>query len=100
MRRGVVTGIRAITPIANTAQGFWQSLLGGKSGAANITRFDTIRFKTKFACEVKGFEPESFLSKAAVRKYDLFTLYALAAVQEAINHASLNLKGWIRITLG
>ena len=84
MRRVVVTGIGAVTPIGNNINDFWASLTEGKSSAAPITRFDTSKFKTKFGCELKDFNPLDFIEKAEARKYDLFTQYALVAVEEAV----------------
>jgi len=90
MRRVVVTGLGALTPIGNNVHDFWSSLINGVSGAAPITRFATSKFKTKFACELKNFDPLNFIDKAEARKYDLFTQYALIAVDEAISNASIN----------
>ncbi len=90
MRRVVVTGLGALTPIGNNVHDFWSSLINGVSGATPITRFDTSKFKTKFACELKNFDPLNFIDKAEARKYDLFTQYALIAVDEAISNASIN----------
>ncbi|UOQ51122.1 beta-ketoacyl-ACP synthase II [Hymenobacter cellulosivorans] len=89
LKRVVITGVGALTPIGNTAAAFGQALRAGVSGAGPITRFDAAKFKTRFACEVKGFEPLSFFEKAEARKYDLFTQYALVAADEAIRHAGL-----------
>src|SRR5215813_3751981 len=90
MRRVVITGLGALTPIGNNVNEFWKSLINGVSGAAPITKFDTSKFKTKFACELKNFDPSNFISKAEARKYDLFTQYALIAVEEAIGNANIN----------
>jgi len=90
MKRVVVTGIGAITPIGNNIKDFWQSLLNGVSGAKPITKFDTTNFKTKFACEVRNFDPLQTIEKSDVRKYDLFTQYALASVYEAVANAEIN----------
>jgi len=90
MRRVVVTGMGALTPIGNNLDTFWQSLIDGASGAAPITKFDTAKFKTKFACELKNFNPLDFIPKAEARKYDLFTQYALIAVEEAINNGHID----------
>lgn len=90
MKRVVVTGVGAITPIGNTVNGFWQSLINGISGAALITKFDTSKFKTKFACELKNFDPLNHIEKAEARKYDLFTQYALIAVEEAVKNCNIN----------
>ncbi len=69
-RRVVVTGLGAITPIGNTLEAYWDGLLNGVSGANLITHFDASKFKTQFACEVKGFEPTDFIDKKEVRKMD------------------------------
>lgn len=90
MNRVVITGLGAVTPIGNNVNDFWQSLVNGISGAAPITRFDTSRFKTKFACELKNFDPLTYIEKAEARKYDLFTQYALVAVEEAIKDSHIN----------
>lgn len=92
MKRVVITGIGAVTPIGNTVNEFWASLIAGANGAKPISKFDTTHFKTKFACEVKGFDPLLAIEKAEVRKYDLFTQYALVAVQEAIGHADIRFE--------
>ncbi len=92
MRRVVVTGIGALTPIGNTSEEFWNNLLAGKSGAAPITYFNTEKFKTKFACEIKGYNPLNYFEKGEARKYDLFTQYALVTVKEAIEQANINFE--------
>lgn len=90
LKRVVVTGLGAITPLGNEVGSFWQSVREGKSGAGPITRFDASRFKTNFACEVKAFHPEAIIDKKELRKFDLFTQYAIAASDEAIADAGLN----------
>ncbi|MEO8473571.1 MAG: beta-ketoacyl-ACP synthase II [Chryseolinea sp.] len=90
-RRVVVTGLGALTPLGNTVHDFWNNLIAGKSGAAPITRFDTTKFKTKFACEVKGFDPLNHFEKQDVRKIDPFTQYALVSSAEAIKDSGLDL---------
>jgi 3-oxoacyl-[acyl-carrier-protein] synthase II len=87
MKRVVVTGMGAITPLGNDVETFYKALINGESGAAPITRFDTEKFKTRFACEVKGFDPLLYMEKPEVRKYDLFAQYALGAVQQAITQS-------------
>ncbi|MCE1199063.1 MAG: beta-ketoacyl-[acyl-carrier-protein] synthase II, partial [Marinilabiliales bacterium] len=77
MKRAVITGLGAITPLGNDVASFWASLMEGKSGAAAITKFDTTSHKTKFACEVKGFDPLLSLDKQEVRKTDLYTQSAI-----------------------
>lgn len=83
-KRVVVTGLGAITPIGNTVQDFWDGLVNGRNGAGEITRFDSSLFKTHFACEVKGYNPEDYFDKKTVRKYDLFAQFDLIAADEAI----------------
>jgi 3-oxoacyl-[acyl-carrier-protein] synthase II len=92
MKRAVITGLGAVTPIGNNVNDFWSSLAKGTSGAAAITKFDTSNYKTKFACEVKGFDPLLFIDKQEVRKMDLFTQYALTATGECIVDSGLNLS--------
>ena len=89
LKRVVVTGIGAITPLGNDARSYWEGLLAGKSGAAPITRFDASLFKTQFACEVKGFEAEGFIDRKEARKMDLFTQYAVVSSDEALRDAGL-----------
>jgi 3-oxoacyl-[acyl-carrier-protein] synthase II len=88
-RRVVVTGMGALTPIGNNLQDYWAALLAGTSGAAPITKFDTEKFKTKFACELKNFDLLNHFERTDFRKYDPFTLYALVAAEEAVRHAGL-----------
>lgn len=90
-RRVVVTGLGALTPLGNSVNEFWNNLIEGKSGAALITKFDTTKFKTKFACEVKNFDPLNHFEKSEVRKLDPFAQYALASTAEAIKDSALNL---------
>ncbi|OPC19094.1 beta-ketoacyl-[acyl-carrier-protein] synthase II [Elizabethkingia meningoseptica] len=92
MKRVVITGLGAITPLGNNVNDFWQALISGTSGANMITKFDTEHFKTKFACEVKNFNPLDTMEKAELRKYDLFTQYALASVHEAVLQAKINFE--------
>jgi 3-oxoacyl-[acyl-carrier-protein] synthase II len=89
MHRVVVTGLGAITPIGNNLNSYWNNLIKGKSGAVPITKFDTTNFKTKFACEVKDFEPTNYIEKSEIRKIDLFTQYAFVASDECIRDAKL-----------
>ncbi len=89
--RVVVTGIGAVTPIGNTIDEMWKSLLEGVSGADYITRFDATYFDTKFACEVKNFDPLLYLNRKEVQRMDLFTQFAIAAATQAINDSGLNL---------
>ncbi|MEZ4734880.1 MAG: beta-ketoacyl-ACP synthase II [Caldilineaceae bacterium] len=89
LKRVVVTGVGALTPLGNTVETTWRNLLDGVSGAAPITRFDTTNFKTQFACEVKSFDPSDYLDKKEARRSDRFTQYALATVGEALRDASI-----------
>lgn len=91
LKRVVVTGLGALTPIGNTLQQYWDGLKNGKSGAAPITRFDASLFKTKFACEVKNFDIGNFMDRKEARKMDPFAQYAMVAVDEAIKDANLPL---------
>jgi 3-oxoacyl-[acyl-carrier-protein] synthase II len=91
MKRVVVTGIGALTPIGNTASGFLEGLQKGISGANLITHFDATLFKTKFACEVKGFNPDDFLDRKEARRMDRFTQFAMTTVAEAIADSALDL---------
>lgn len=90
MKRVAVTGLGAITPLGNSVAEFWDNILAGKSGAGPITKFDTAKFKTHFAHEVKGFDIEHYIDRKEARKYDLFTQYAIAATDEAIKDAGLD----------
>jgi 3-oxoacyl-[acyl-carrier-protein] synthase II len=91
LKRVVVTGLGALTPIGNTLQDYWDGLKKGTSGAAPITRFDATLFKTKFACEVKNFEIGNFMDRKEARKMDPFAQYAMVAVDEAIKDSNLPL---------
>jgi len=92
LRRVVVTGLGALTPIGNTVPEFWDSLVNGVSGAAPITKFDASKFKTRFACEVKNFNAEDFMERKEARKVDPFVHYAIAATSEAVADASLEFE--------
>jgi len=90
-RRVVVTGLGALTPIGNTLSEYWEGLISGTSGAAPITYFDASKFKTQFACELKGFDPLNFMDRKEARKNDRFAQYALVSTQEAIEDSGLEL---------
>lgn len=92
MRRVVITGLGALTPIGNNVQQYWNGLSNGVSGAATITKFDAEKFRTQFACEVKNFDATEFMERKEARRMDLFTQYALVAVQEAIQDSGLDLQ--------
>ena len=89
LRRVVVTGLGALTPIGNDVPSFFKGLQAGTSGAGLITRFDTEKFKVKFACEVKNFNAEDFFDRKEARKMDPFTQFAMVAADEAIHHSGL-----------
>ena len=88
-RRVVVTGMGALTPIGNDLESYWNGLISGTSGCANITHFDATNFKTKFACELKGFDPADHFEKKEYRRYDRFSQYGIVAASEAINDSKL-----------
>ena len=90
-RRVVITGLGALTPIGNTLPEYWEGLISGTSGAAPITYFDASKFKTQFACELKGFDPLNFMDRKEARKNDRFAQYALVSTQEAIEDSGLDL---------
>ena len=90
IKRVVVTGLGALTPIGNNIQEYWSGLVNGVSGAAPITYFDATKFKTRFACELKNFEVTDFINRKEARKMDRFTQYAMVASDEAIADAGLN----------
>jgi 3-oxoacyl-[acyl-carrier-protein] synthase II len=89
LKRVVVTGLGAVTPLGNNVNDYWNGLINGVSGCDLITRFNTENFKTKFACEVKNFKPEDYFDRKEVRKYDLFTVFALVAADEAVKDSGL-----------
>ena len=90
LKRVVVTGIGALTPIGNNLNDYWNGLINGVSGAAPITLFDASKFKTRFACEVKNFDPTEFLDKKEARKLDRFAQFALVVSDQAMTDAGLN----------
>ncbi|HNX88542.1 MAG TPA: beta-ketoacyl-ACP synthase II [Paludibacteraceae bacterium] len=92
LKRVVVTGVGAVTPLGLTAAETWQNVLSGKSGAAPITYFDPSKHKTRFACEVKGFDPQKYFDRKEARKMDLYTQYALVATAEAIENSGIDLE--------
>jgi 3-oxoacyl-[acyl-carrier-protein] synthase II len=104
LKRVVVTGIGALTPLGNTAEESWENLKAGKSGAGPITHFDASQFKTQFACEVKGFDSNAYIDRKEARKMDLYTQYALAAAKMAIEDSGMDLeavdKNEIGVVLG
>lgn len=92
MRRVVITGIGALTPIGNNLNDYWTNLKNGVSGAATITKFDTSKFKSTFACELKNFDPKDHFDVKEIRKYDAFSQYALVAVDEAVKHGNIDFE--------
>lgn len=91
LKRVVVTGLGAVTPLGKTVPEFWENLVKGVSGAAPITRFDTTLFKTKFACEVKDFDATKYFDRKEVRKLDLYAQYAIASAKEALENSGIDL---------
>ncbi len=100
MRKVVVTGMGALTPIGNTLDEYWKNLIAGTSGAAPITSFDTTKFKTKFACELKDININDHIPRSEARRYDPFTQYALIAVDEAVRHAGIDFDQLNRNRIG
>lgn len=99
-KRVVVTGLGALTPLGNSVGAFWNNLLAGKSGAAPITKFDPTKFKTKFACEVKDYDPLNHFEKQEVRKLDPFAQYALVTSAEALKDSGLDLESIDKTRVG
>src|ERR1700739_1885806 len=94
MRRVVITGIGAVTPLGNSVKEFWDNIVAGKSAAAPITKFDASKFKTRFACEVKNFNGEKYFEKKDLRKYDLFSQYAVSAAEEAVASGQIHFSSF------
>jgi 3-oxoacyl-[acyl-carrier-protein] synthase II len=92
MKRVVITGMGAVTPLGNDVNTFWNNLIAGKSGAARITRFNPELFRTQFACEVKDFNAAEYLDKSDIRKTDLFNQYALSAAGQAIKESGFDIN--------
>ena len=92
LKRVVVTGIGAVTPLGLSAPETWENIKAGKSGAAPITYFDTSKFKTHFACEVKGFDPQNYIDRKTANKMDLYTQFAMASALEAVKDSSMDLE--------
>ena len=90
MRRVVVTGMGALTPIGNNLQDYWKGLVDGVSGAGLITHFDTSKFKTRFACEIKNYDPANYFDRKESRKMDRYSQYAHVAADEAVKDAGLD----------
>jgi 3-oxoacyl-[acyl-carrier-protein] synthase II len=100
LKRVVVTGLGAITPIGNNVKDYWENLVKGVSGSNLITHFDTTNFKTKFACEVKNFDPTQYFDRKEARKLDPYAQFALVATQEAIADAGFNMDELDRDNVG
>ncbi len=92
LKRVVVTGLGAVTPLGNNVKDYWDGLINGVSGSDLITRFNPEKFKTRFACEVKNFKSEDYFDRKEIRKYDLFTIFALVAADEAVKDSGLDLE--------
>jgi 3-oxoacyl-[acyl-carrier-protein] synthase II len=92
LKRVVVTGLGALTPLGNSVQEYWNGLINGISGAGAITKFDASKFKTRFACEVKGFNPENFFDRKEARKLDGFSHYAIVAADQAVKDSGMDLE--------
>ena len=92
IKRVVITGMGALTPVGNSVDEYWENLVAGKSGAGPITKFDASLFKTQFACEVKNFDPLDIMDRKEARKLDHFSIYALATSDEAIIDSGLDLE--------
>ena len=90
LKRVVVTGLGAITPVGNGVPEFWENLVNGVSGAGPITHFDAHLFKTQFACEVKNFDATRYIDRKEARKMDLYTQYAIAVAKEAVSDSGLD----------
>lgn len=100
LKRVVVTGLGAVTPLGNSVNDYWNNLINGVSGAAIITRFDATKFKTRFACEVKGFNPEDYFDKKEARKLDAYSWYGIAASAQAVADSGLDAEGIDRNEIG
>ena len=100
LKRVVVTGLGALTPVGNTVAETWENLVNGVSGAGPITHFDTSNFKTKFACEVKNFKVNEHLDRKEARKMDLYTQYAIVAAKEAIEDSAMDLEKLDKTKIG
>ncbi|HBI39595.1 MAG TPA: beta-ketoacyl-[acyl-carrier-protein] synthase II, partial [Tenacibaculum sp.] len=100
LKRVVVTGLGALTPIGNNKDEYWKNLVNGVSGAAPITYFDAAKFKTRFACELKNFNVNDFIHRKESRRMDKFTQYAMVASDEAIADARINLDEVNKLRVG
>ena len=100
LKRVVVTGLGALTPIGNSIPEYWDGLISGRSGAAPITYFDTERFKTKFACEIKNFDTKDYFDRKELRRLDKFTQYAMVSSDEAIADSGIDLNNVDKYRVG
>ena len=100
LKRVVVTGLGAITPLGNNVESTWNALIEGKSGAGPITLFDASKFKTQFACEVKGFDPSIYFDRKELKKFDRYSLFAVVSAKEAIEDAGFDLEKEDRDRIG
>jgi len=100
MRRVVITGLGALTPVGNDVETFWENIQAGVSGAGKITKFDTSKFKTTFACELKDFDAKAHFDVKEIRKYDLFSQYALVSVQQAVEDGKIDFEALNRDRIG
>lgn len=100
LKRVVITGLGAITPLGNSVEEYWKNLVNGVSGAAPITRFNAEKFKTRFACEVKGFNPEDYFDKKEARKIDAYSHYGIAASVQAVKDSGIDAEGVDRNEVG
>lgn len=100
LKRVVITGLGAITPLGNSVDEYWKNLVNGVSGAAPITRFNAEKFKTRFACEVKGFNPEEYFDRKEARKIDAYSHYGIAASVQAVKDSGIDAEGIDRNEVG
>ena len=94
MRRVVITGMGAVTPIGNDVPSFWEALKAGKCGIGPITKFDAAEYKVKVCAEVKDFDPLRYMDKGDARKFDLFCQYAMAAAGQAVEEQGVTGEAW------
>ncbi|HCN05881.1 MAG TPA: beta-ketoacyl-[acyl-carrier-protein] synthase II, partial [Bacteroidetes bacterium] len=98
--RIVITGLGAVTPIGNSVSEFWSAMMAGTSGAAPITRFDATEFETRFACEVKNYDPTQHISRKEVQRMDLFAQFAMSAAVMAVEDSGINFETTNRERVG
>ena len=100
MRRVVITGMGALTPIGNDVDTYWENLKNGVSGAGTITKFDASKFRSQIACELKDFDVKDHFHVKEIRKYDPFSLYALYAVDQALTNGNIDFEGLNKDRIG